>query len=177
MLVSQAEHALADQLKDDEVIAPLSISIGQVVQSEFDHAVGEPAESLRLNMLATVNGLAYSRSDLVELAGKTLNAAMKPGLQAVPGSLGYEELPPAEGIGARPSAVRVRAWREVYMRLDNERASKLVRGLDQASAIVALARTFELGALPRIRLYPIWWPRLPLLEIRITVHSPWAWQG
>lgn len=174
MLLSQAEHNLGDELQNDEVIAPASIAINQVLEKVFDHEIGEPAESLQLRLRATVGGLAYSRSDLVELAGQNLDAALRPGMQAVPGSLGYEELVPAGDAGSRPGSVQVRVWREVYNPLDTALASRLVRGLDQPSAIVVLARQFELGALPRIRIYPAWWPRMPFLELRIGVHSPWV---
>jgi hypothetical protein len=98
-------------------------------------------------------------------------------MEAVPGSLGYEELDRPASAGSTPASLRVRVWREVYTRLDSALAKRLVRGLDRPSAIAVLARQFELGALPRIRLRPAWWPRMPFLEIRIGIHWPWETRG
>jgi hypothetical protein len=177
MLLSQAEHTLGDELRNDEVLAPASITISQVLDRDFDHKVGEPAESLKLTLRAIVSGLAYSRSDLVELAEESLDTSLPPKMQAVPGSLGYEETPPTEAVGESPASIRLRAWREVCPRLDTALARKLVRGLDQSGAVAVLARQFELGALPRIHLHPTWWPRMPLLEVRIAVRWPWGARG
>lgn len=174
LLLSQAEHTLGDEVRDDEVLAPDSIAISQVLKETYDHRIGEPAESLKLQLSATLSGLAYSRSDLVDLAAQNLDASLGQGMQAVPGSLGYEDLITADDIAAPPSAVRIRVWREVFPRIDTALARRIVRGLDQPTAIVALAREFQMGSLPRIRVYPAWWPRLPLLEIRIGVHTPWV---
>jgi hypothetical protein len=177
MLLSQAEHTLGDELRNDEVLAPASIAISQVLESEFDHEVGDPAESLQLRLRAVVSGLAYSRSDLVELAGESLDASLSPQTEAVPGSLGYEEIASKDGVGSSPAAIHIRAWREVYPHLDTALAKKLVRGMDEPAAIAILARQFELGALPRIRLHPAWWPRMPFLEVRIAVYWPWGARG
>ena len=177
MLLTRAEHTLGEQLRDDEVLVPASITISQVQELDFDHEVGEPAESLKLHLRATVTGLAYRRSDLVDLAGQSLDSNLDSGMEAVPGSLGYEELDRPASAGSTPASLRVRVWREVYTRLDSALAKRLVRGLDRPSAIAVLARQFELGALPRIRLRPAWWPRMPFLEIRIGIHWPWETRG
>jgi hypothetical protein len=177
LLMSHAEHGLADQLRDDEVLSPASITISQVLDKESDHEVGDPAESVKLSMRATVSGLAYSRSDLVDLAKKSLDANLRPGTASVPGSLGYEEIPTAEGAGSSPATIQVRVWREVYPRLDADLAKRLVRGLEPSTAIATLARDFPLGALPRIRLHPAWWPRMPLLEVRTAIYWPWGSRG
>jgi hypothetical protein len=177
IILSQAERPLVDELRNDEVIAPASITISQVLERQFDHEIGEPAESLKLHLTAVVSGLAYSRSDLVALAEQSLDANMPARMLAVPGSLGYEESPATEGAGSSPASISLRVWREIYPRLDAELARKLVRGSDEATAIATLARQFELGALPRIRLHPAWWPRMPLLEVRIAVLSPWGNRG
>jgi len=177
LLIRQAEGALADQLGDDEVLAPASMTLSQVIEKDFDHEVGEPAESLSLSMRASVTGRAYSRSDIVALAQGSLDADLPEGEQAVPGSLSYEEASPSQTASSTPVTIRVHAWREVFSLLDTARAGRLVRGLDRAGAIAILARQFELGGLPRIRLRPAWWPRLPLLEIRIGVHWPWQTLG
>ncbi len=177
MLLSQAEHTLGDELRNDEVLAPASITISQVLERKFDHEVGQPTESLKLQLRAIVSGLAYSRSDMVELAEESLDANLPARNQAVPGSLGFEEAAPTAGVGNSPASIRLRVWREVYPRLDTALAKKLVRGLDPSGAVTVLARQFELGALPRIRLHPGWWPRMPLLDVRIAVYWPWGTRG
>lgn len=177
MLLSQAEHTLGDQLRNDEVLSPASIAIVRVVEREFDHEIGQPAESLKLQLRAIVSGLVYSRSDMVGLAEEKLDAALSPEMLAVPGSLGYEESSSPVGVGSSPASIRLRVWREVYPQLDTGRARMLVRGLDPSGAVAVLARHFELGALPRIRLHPAWWPKVPLLDVRISVYWPWGTRG
>jgi hypothetical protein len=177
MLISQAERTLSDELRNDEVLAPASVAISQVIERDFDHEVGQPAESLKLNLRATVSGLGYSRSDMVEVAEESLDARLSPKTEAVPGSFGYEEATPTGGVGSNPTSIRLRVWREVFTPLDKALAKKLVRGQDPSAAVTLLARQFELGALPRIRLHPGWWPRMPLLDVRIAVFWPWGTRG
>jgi hypothetical protein len=66
---------------------------------------------------------------------------------------------------------RIRARQLVQAIVDRDQVRKLIRGTPLVQARQILRSEIPLKAPPVITLAPRWWPRIPLLPMRITVSS------
>jgi hypothetical protein len=168
-LVQSANARLQEQLTDGEALAPDSFTIIEILDSEFHPSLGEASEVIQGAMTARIAATAYELALLQRAAEAEAAAATGPGLAIVPGSVRVDLLPPGSaGEASYQARVRARSRPDV----DLAALARAIAGksTDEAAAIVA--DRVELDSPPLFRLWPVWWPRLPFLPLRI--EPVWA---
>jgi hypothetical protein len=109
--------------------------------------------------------------DLNALGEAVLDANLPPGFAALPGTLEIEHLgkPSVDASGAARFPVRIR--RALVAQLPVGEAISLSLGRTPEQARARLSAALPLASPPLIRLWPAWWPRLPLLPFQVSVDQ------
>ncbi|MEW6568930.1 MAG: baseplate J/gp47 family protein [Chloroflexota bacterium] len=172
LLLQHAEDELRASLEPGTALAPSSLRIVHEYLRAFDHEVGEPTDSLGLTLEAEVAGLAYRLAD-VEAAGRTALEAAQPEMVEAPGSFRVEPASEPTTDSAGQTSLVVLAQRRLADAPAYAGLLPRLAGRSPAEAASLLAASLELSQPPTIELLPSWWPRMPLLTIRIDVTLDW----
>lgn len=170
-LLAQARLALQDQLGPEERVAEASLDVVGVSQRDFDHAIGEPTDSMGLAMTIDVAALAYSESDAEAAARLALRRDLAPDRNLVDESVTLD-IPPNENPD-EASRLTVEARGSTFRKIDLDRAARLCLAQPPEVAAERLDSAFHLDERPRITLSPSWLPRLPFLQHRIRFSFNW----
>ena len=168
-LVQAANALLQEQLNDGEALAPDSFSIAEVLTSDFHPQLGEPSEVMEGSMTARIAATIYDLDRLQAAAETRMAEAAGAGLAIVPGSMRVDLLPVGKA-GEETYEARVRARSRPAV--DFGVLARRIAGKSTTEAAAILEATLDLEAAPRFRLWPGWWPRLPILPLRI--EPVWA---
>jgi len=163
-LVQSANARLQEQLAEGEALAPISFTIAEVVASAVHPSLGEPSEVVEGSMTARITATVFDVDRLQQAAVAAMAQAAGSGMTIVPGSVRVD-LVPAGSAAAATYQARVQA--RTRPDFDFGEMARPIAGMTTADAAAFLATAFDLETLPRIRLWPGWWPRLPLLPLRI----------
>jgi hypothetical protein len=174
-IIGQAAGDIASTLGPGEALAEGSVRVLRVVSETFDHAPGEPADALALQLTLEVGGLAYSMQDVQAAGSLALQAKLPRGSQAVPESAFFRLAQGPSTAGATDATLHLHAQQQTFVAPDLARARALVRGQEPAAAAQRLSQAFTLASPPTIRTTPDWLPVLPWLDLRIGVR--WIWQA
>ncbi|HSB90062.1 MAG TPA: baseplate J/gp47 family protein [Anaerolineales bacterium] len=171
-LLQEARSAVEANLAEGERIAPDSMRVLRVVSATSEPAIGQPADSLLLRLTIEVEGVTYADAALSAFADAVLREDASEAVETVPGTLHADltRLLTRTDDGLRYSAS---ADRGIYRSVDSNELRRVLAGARPDEAEARLARRIDLAEPPRIRLWPAWLPRLPLLPIRIDIHWPW----
>jgi hypothetical protein len=159
---------LQDNLAPGDLLLSDSITHTQVIEQAFEPAGQQPANTLRLNLRLEYQTYHIKSGSLTNLAAAILDTNLPAGYTAVANSLEIEVLRPPL-IGAESQAGAIRARRRMQVGLSPEVATQLVLGLQPHLAVDRLGAELALANAPLVRLSPAWWPRLPVLPLRIGV--------
>lgn len=173
-LEAEARARLVSDLSPGEVLFPSSIRLAQTYRREFDHAAGDPADTLGFTADVQFEALVYATSDLVTLGLQALEGD-QPGDVTVPGSLHVEAVDEAITTDADPTSLLVRARRETVPPLDRSTWARRLAGQTPEAARQWLASRMDLAHPASIRISPEFFPVLPWLPIRIEVL--WTWEA
>lgn len=168
--LEQAGSALLDELQAGETLLPGSVRVVAVLDRTFDHVPGDLASSVGLRQQARIGGLAAQRADLEEAVWRVIEAAPEPGWLPGRTSLAITDVTPGEQEG---SGLNVGARWSVYRPLDRARLARAISGQSVAEADRILQRLAELAEAPQVRVHPSWLSRLPWIDSRIRLASPW----
>jgi hypothetical protein len=168
-LRSTALEEFNAQLDPGDIIFTQTITVSQMVEQSYDPDRDMPGGQLSLNLRMEYQALKASAADLQELGEAVLDAALAEGYQPVAGSLKLEhrETPSIDSdLNARwKMAVR----RQIETGVVPYDAIQRVLGLPPNLAAEKLEAALPLDAPPVIRLFPSWWPRMPVLPFRVQV--------
>jgi hypothetical protein len=159
-LLQSANAALQELLNEDEALVPQSIRLTDVLQREFSPDPGDASEIIQGTMVARVSAEVYDVASLQSEAAAALARGLGGERELVPGSLRVD-------LAAERAAHQARVGARSRASVDFGSLSALVAGRSQAEAADLLAAALDLAAPPRFRLWPEWWPRLPLLPLRV----------
>jgi hypothetical protein len=169
-LLQQAGTALLDELQQGERLLPGSLRVVAVLDRTFDHAPGDLASSIGLRQQVRIGGLAAQQADLEAAVWRSIEAA--PEEDWLPGrpSLAIDEITAGEDEGSGPN---VKARWTVYRPLDRARLARAISGRSVDEADRILRGLAELAEIPQIRVHPSWLSRMPWIDSRIRLTSPW----
>jgi hypothetical protein len=169
-LLEQALTSLLTELDPAEQLLPGTLRILAVLEQRYDHASGDPAESLGLEERVRIGALAADQSELEATVWSEIEAAVEPGW--VPGrrSMSLDGISPdADRVG---SSVQVDASWKVYRPPDRTLLARAISGRSVEDAAETLRRLADLAEDPRIIVHPAWLDRLPWIESRIQLTTP-----
>lgn len=166
-LQRQALTALEQQTAND-LLLPNTLQ-ADVLEETYSPPAGQPGDLLTLSLRVTFSAQVIRRADLEQLGQAVLDPNLAAGQAAVPDSLTWELLsrPVTDENGL--SHFRLRLNRRLCRLVSAGQVIQLVQGLPPALAISQLQTNLNLADSPRLRLWPKWWPWLPLVPLRIGV--------
>jgi hypothetical protein len=160
-----ALQELAAQLSPGDLIFTSTLTVTQVLEARYDPPEGQPGTPLQLSLRLEFQALSASQEDMRTLANAVMDANLPPGFIPQPHSLRLSLLDlPDETL-----QWRLDARRTLMARLPPAQVAAATLGLSPQAAVKRLEASLALSAPPEIRLFPPWWPRLPLLPLRVTV--------
>lgn len=165
-LLQEANARLQDRLEEGESLAPDSIAVVQVLASDFGPALGEPSEVIRGSMQVRVGATAFDTGRLLEAGLARIAEEAGTSRAIIPDSVRVDIVPVETGAGvAYQATARGRSRPEV----DLGALAEATAGKSLTDAASVLTGELDLAAPPRFRLWPGWWPRMPLLPLRIQM--------
>ena len=146
-----------------------TLQVSEVLTRTYSPAVALPGATLELTLRVEFKVLVVSGSDLEKLAGPVLDAGLQTGQRALPGTLQIFLVQPLRLTAGERAAGKLRLSRTVEEVVTAAETASLGRGLPADQAGRLLQERLKLGQPAEIRLWPEWWPYLPLLPMRIEV--------
>jgi hypothetical protein len=172
-LIDQLNQAALTELHsilpaEDTLITP-TLSIVETLEVTSLPAKGEPGNQLEVTMRLHFQSQAVSGDILRRLVTPLLDSNTPVGYSPINNSLVITQL--NQPSLAQDGTVHwtVSAVRNLQVDIPNNRAIDIVKGSTIAEAKERLAASLPLEDQAQIELAPKWWPRLPLLTMRIQV--------
>ena len=172
-LVDKLELAAMVELKnmipaDDMLITP-TLKIIEVIAETASPLAGEPGNQLSLSMRLRFQSQSVTGEDIRALVKPILDANTPTGFSSDESTILVSWLTsPSLGKDGNVNW-SISAQRKLQADIAVDQAIHLINGLPIHQAIDRLNGLFPLAAQAQIMLVPEWWPRLPLLPMRIQV--------
>ena len=156
---------------DDTLITP-SLKTIEIIDETTTPAVGEPGNQLSQSMRMRFQSQVVAGKELRNLVTPILDANTPAGYMPSITTMVLDKLTlPTTGEDGNAHWT-LRAQRKLQADIVNNQAINLIKGLSVAESIDRLNRSLPLASEAQIMLAPEWWPRLPLLPLRIQVIQP-----
>lgn len=174
-LQNRAYTDLPARASGSQFVIPDSIRIAEERSDwmTFDHAVGEQAESLTLNMRAIVAATAVDEELARQVAFARLAGEIPRGRTIQPDSVTFER-GTLESLDASGRATfTMTAAGSVLAGIDRGALQTRLAGIPIADALTYLNTELDLqpGSTPEVSVVPEWFGRLPLLAPRIVIED------
>ena len=139
-----------------------------VLTETYDKFVEEPADSLTLDMRVWARGMAIAEEDARRLALAALESSMSEGFQLLSEEVGLHPGGASEASGEQV-VFQITVRGQMVMSIDEAEIKEHLTGKSIADAVAYLGRRLELAEEPSVEVLPSWWPRLPLIPLRISL--------
>lgn len=173
LLQQLQQRALAEMqvtLLDEEEYLPVeSLSVVLVHTETFSGFVGEPADTLQLDMRVTVQGIAVDERLARQVVYAELADKVGAGYQIGTGTLAFRR---GEVLGVdndRRVTLLMYGAGDVSAAVDHSYVEAIVRGKSVQAAAAALEQGLPLASTPEIEPWPSFWPWMPVIPQRITI--------
>lgn len=173
ILLGEAQTVFEADLEDDQVLVVESLNVSRVIREQFGHEVGEAAETVGLSLELEINGLVYAWEDFQGLLQQALQDRRAADILGVPASITAVQ----QGTGQMGTdgqlTLSFLATQLTYEGID---LGALAYQLPWRTSQQAIDILEDQGSLSvqEITIQPSWFPRLPLLALRIDVL--WDWE-
>lgn len=165
----KAEARLSSELNPGDVALIKTLVLKEILSEEFDPAAGQPGESLKLSMEVEFQVNYIASDDLHTLARKMLDPALPAGFSVV-GSPVFEVISEGSDVEGT-SRLEVEITRDLLQQLDPLQVFSSIRGKNIDELPLYMKSAFSLRQAPEIRVYPDWWPWMPLLPLNISIEA------
>ncbi len=175
-LLQEANALLLEQLAEGEAVVPESIAISRVASSDHRPQVGEPSESVLASMGLAVEAIAFRQDRLTEQGLAALQQTAGAQRAIVPESIRVDLIPTDDLTPSGAKVYRGTVAGQTYHRVEEALVAAQAAGEAIGQAQTMVRSRLGLSSAPVIRLWPGWWPRLPLLpwRIRLVWTPSWA---
>ncbi len=171
-LTEQASQQIEQDLEQGQALAHSSLQVNTVLSQEYDRQAGQAGDTILVSMRVEFTAWVYSPGE-VEDAIRPLVAMTRPeDAQVVPGTLQVEEEMDTPLIWEN-DRLYFRVEEDVYYGPSPDQLLRLLWFVPAERAADELAQRLELDKPAQITLFPAWWPRLPIMEMRIELIYPW----
>ncbi|HTX91087.1 MAG TPA: baseplate J/gp47 family protein [Anaerolineales bacterium] len=171
-ILAECKTALPASLAPGDLYFPDTAKVSQVISESYFPAPDQTGDTLSLTMNLQCQAQYATMDDMNSLAGLALDANIPAGFEPIPGF--------TSGVAAVTGSTQtdqdgttrweLKAERLLQARLDPLEAVELAQGRRPADAVVRLYQSMPLEISPRLLLTPAWWPWLPVVPFRISVH-------
>jgi hypothetical protein len=150
-------------------LIPPSATIIQVLEETYNPAAGVPTEQVELTLRLKIKFQVVSGKMLHGLVGPILDSNTPPGYKPVMNTLVINPVSTPTMRSDGKAYWTVSANRKLRADLTTTLALESIQGASAHDAVARLTESLLLAEPPNIVLIPSWWPRLPLLAMRITL--------
>ncbi|MDY7039939.1 MAG: baseplate J/gp47 family protein [Chloroflexota bacterium] len=171
-LQQKAYAAMTAELDEDEFVPVESLQVEIILVENYDKFVEEEAETLGLEMRASISGLIIDETDALPLVQEVLRSQLRSGFDLLPETCRLQ-LGQVTGVREEDRAVQfiVEGTGVMAARMDIPIIQEAIRGRTPEFALDYLRTNVPLRAEPQVDLSPEWLPvkRIPWLPLRINV--------
>jgi len=174
LLEELEQQALAEmkmKLEPDDQIFPDTLKLKQVLEESYEPPLGQPGQTVTLNLKAEFTASYAAGEDLHVLAKDVLNASLPEGFAPASDPIDFEMLDDQKTDNRGITDWSMRVSRELEKQIDTGKIIPLVQGRSMAVATAQLEESLGLPDTPEIKLSPEWWPWMPLIPFNITVET------
>lgn len=173
-VLQRARDTLLYQLSGERFVVPGSLRIvtERPEWTIFSAYVGDAAESLSLDLRAEVQAVVVDERQARQVAYAGLAPYAQPGLEIAPEALSFTRGDILEITPDGRVTFLMTVSGSVAVAIDQEYVRQRTQGVSLGEARRRLERELLLDPNypPRISTWPRWYPRMPLLPVRITVE-------
>ncbi len=168
-LTSEALENIESTAAEPLMLAPSSLKITKVLQDERTPDVGQPADSIRINLRLEFSVLGVAIHDIETAAHLALDASLPNGYQPI--STGVDMINLGEPILDAGGTIRWQGKiaRTIEMAWNPEDILPEIAGLTIEQASAKINSQLDLLDHPEISVSPSWWGRLPYVSFRMTM--------
>ncbi len=168
-LLDEAHEELqATYLEPTEFMPRPSLEI-QGTELSYNRFLAERADTLGLHMRLLVTGLVVDQGNAGAVAYTALAQSLPAGYELVGAGFEIGEMA-EEPVGSGDLTLFVTATGYAAARLDPEEILQAALGQPLERAVGSLETDFPLAESPQVTVWPDWFPRMPLLPLRIAVY-------
>jgi hypothetical protein len=168
-LRNQAIQKIRSSLVEGDIIFTDTILLEKTVEEVYVPTDDQPGEqlSLKLKLIYSIRYAEYS--DLLKLAFPTLRSNLPSDYTEVNNSMVIEPLGQPETNSTGTTIIEMEFTQRIKRIIDLISLSRLVQGVKLKEAYNLLHGKYENEMNPIIEIDPSWWPRLPIVPLRIVV--------
>ncbi len=174
-LQESAYNEMLPRVEDNQHIIPETIHISEERSDwmTFDHVIGDAADSLSLTMRVVVEATVVDEGLAQQVAFARLAGQIPRGHVVRPESILYDRgaVTNVDSVGSVQFTMKCSGL--VVSQIDSAQLQQTLAGRDPTDAAQYLVNEIDLadGMQPQIAISPDWMTRLPLLPMRITIHT------
>ncbi len=168
----EALKSAQEQLAKGDIILPETIKISEILKEIYVPIAGQPGDRLSLELRVSYSMQYTEYSDLVTLGETVLNAGLPAGyLPQVGDNIIFNLLKNPTTNSNGTTTLRLQAHRKIIKEINGFYITRLVKGLSTQEAYNIINEKFGPETKPVVELSPSWWPRLPIVTLRIAVFD------
>ena len=153
---------------EDTVISP-TLTIIETLGENSIPSIGEPGDQLELSLRLSVQSHVVSSKVIHSLVTPIMDSYTPKGYLPLANTLDITQISsPTLGEDGNAHWI-ISATRKLQVDIPVKRVVDIVKGVNVAQALERLSASLPLAEQAQIVLAPYWWPRLPLLTMRIEV--------
>jgi hypothetical protein len=171
-LEQTAIKELNSGIPTDDILVTPTLKVVEIIDETPTPALGEPGKKLNLTMRLRVQSQVVASEQLIKLVTPIFEANTPTGYLPVDNAIKLEQLTPPTLGDDGMAHWKINAYRNLYANIATGQAINLIKGLSTAKAVNRLNNSLPLAHETKIIITPDWWPRLPLLPMRIHVIEP-----
>jgi hypothetical protein len=170
-LIQRAMELVQSKLPADDTLIISSATISDIAEETYSPPIGMPAEQVKLFLRAKIVAQIVSGGVLRNMATPFLDSSIPIGYTPVVNSMSFTSLgPPALGSDGKIHW-SVNATRKLNADISSIKTVESIRWLTKSKAAERLSAELPIAKPPQIKLLPMWWPRMPILAMRITLEE------
>jgi hypothetical protein len=165
-LLDFAEHEIANTLREDQRLLHQSLQMEQTLESTFDRAVGDLAESVGLQQHATVSGWVYNTTELETLLKSIATERLPANSLVIPQTFRIIEVDEAISTSGDPGRLRIRIQQQWTTNVSEGEVIQRLRGVAVEDVDQIVDQDLGMTGQIELDVRPHWFPLLPLLTSR-----------
>lgn len=168
-LEEKALKAIENGSSQEKTPVPGSLKLFRVESEERENPVGEPSDTVTLNMTAAYKVLVYDTIELITLVEDVLNLSIPEGYHdaETPTSIINQEEVTIDAEGE--ASWQVTASRQVLKDIEKQPLIMMLRGMEKSEAIKRLNEEITNVKEAEVQTFLKWWPWLPFFTGRINL--------
>jgi hypothetical protein len=174
-LESTALSEMRQSLNRDDLLIESSLTLRNIAEEQYQPESDQPADRIHLNLQLEFEALVVLAEDMTHLAEQILSTSLPPGYAPIQDSLSIQKLSQPKLEERQPAQIGARVTWEALISQEIEaiipagHAIQAALGMAPAEAQQSLNQSFALIEPPEIKLFPSWFPRLPILPFSIII--------